>query len=757
MDRRAGRDDVRSAGAFSRSRRVSTRIARRLGGYHMQTLPHRAALAAIFLGCTASTAALSQAIEGPTDDILVTGRHDTDLTIPDTTGSRLGISPLDTPATVSVLDGDAIRAHGDMSIAEAESRAPGFTNVGSIGNGNTALGARGFTGQGSILQLIDGVRLFPAAGTITFPTDPWMVDRIDILSGPASVLYGQGALGGAVNVLMRKPNTSRTEAEGEIGYGSQNTFHAAAGVGGPVDDRLSYRVDASYRRSDGYVDRGSSRSLAISGTLRWAPVETLVLSVRDDYGDQHPMRYTGTPLIDDRLDTAIRHKNYNVADAHIRWQDNRTTLQLEWTPSDAISLIDQAYRLTSHRDWRDLESYCWVAADGNCPNGYNGDPRTPGDIFRTDNLGIGHYQTQWGDQGSIKLAKPLGGGISNTAVAGFDVNLVKLTYANDFASDVQESDVNPFDFDPGLLLDTQGVAPRYRTRTTEYAFFAEDRLKFGDHLSLVGGLRYEHDRVQRWTINYPASGGTSETYVLNKNLRNTTWRVGGVYQPIPTVSLYAQYSTGVDPLGTLTTYSTGQVQFSNATGNQVEVGAKASFLNGHGTATFSAYRIVKKHLLAQQTLTSPIEQVGQLSSRGIEASVSVDLPQGFGVDANGTILDAHYDSFISGSANYHGKTPPNVPDATANLWLRWNATRKLQARAGLRYVTHSFSDNDNQFRVPGYATVDATLSYALTQRLAVDVHVYNLLDKDYAITTYNDEQWILGRPRSVDVSLRAAF
>ena len=89
--------------------------------------------------------------------------------------------------------------------------------------------------------------------------------------------------------------------------------------------------------------------------------------------------------------------------------------------------------------------------------------------------------------------------------------------------------------------------------------------------------------------------------------------------------------------------------------------------------------------------------------------------------------------------------------------MHWDATRKLQARAGLRYVGRSYSDNANQFRVPGYATVDATLSYALTRKLAVDLHVYNLLDKDYAVTTYNDQQWILGRPRSVDVALRAGF
>lgn len=169
---------------------------------------------------------------------------------------------------------------------------------------------------------------------------------------------------------------------------------------------------------------------------------------------------------------------------------------------------------------------------------------------------------------------------------------------------------------------------------------------------------------------------------------------------MPTVSVYVQYATGVDPLGTLTTATTGQVAFSNARGDQVEAGVKASFLNGRGTATLAAYRIVKKGLLAQRTLSSPVEQVGQRSAKGIEAAVTLDLPHGFGVDANGSVLDARFDDFLSDGISFDGRTPPNVPETMANLWLRWDATRRLQARTGLRYVGRRFSDNANRFRIP---------------------------------------------------------
>jgi iron complex outermembrane receptor protein len=682
-------------------------------------------------------------------DILVTGQH-MSLNTQASTGSRLGLTLLQTPASVAIVDGDDIRARGDMSVLEAVTRAPGITSNGNPGNGGTALAARGFSGQGSVLQLVDGIRLFPAAGTITFPTDPWNIERIEVLNGPASVLYGQGALGGAINVITKKPNPDRTEVEAEAGYGSQDTAHVAAGVGGPINPMLSYRADASYRRSDGYVDRGGSHSLALSGALRFASNDSFALTLRDDYGDIHPSKYFGTPLIDGRLDTAIRDRNYNVADATMWSKDNRLSLTLDWSPSDAITVSNVAYYLTSKRKWRNLEIY-----------GYNEDT---GLIDRSEQYGIVHDQKQWGDQGSVKISTPLGGGMSNDLVVGFDVNLIRLRYSHSFGSDPQEDSVDPYDFDPGLFLDTQGIAPRYRTRTLEWSLFAEDRLKISDALSIVGGVRMERDSVSRYSFVYNGDRIVGETPALNggasatKRFRNTTWRVGAVYQPTPDVSLYAQYATGVDPLGTLTTFSTSgsQYYFTNATGDQIEAGVKASFLEGRGSATLSAYKIVKNNLVTQRTVGSPVQQIGQRSSKGIEATLRFQLPAGFAIDANGTILKARYDDFPNAGDSYTGNVPAGVPQQSANLWLSWNHD-KIGARAGLRYVGHSYSDDANAFRVPGYTVIDAGLSYALTPQVALDLHVYNLFDKDYALTTYSDEQWILGRPRAIDVSIRARF
>jgi iron complex outermembrane receptor protein len=713
-------------------------------------------------------AAPAQADDGEQDQpktsnstIIVNGQAQPLLTSEDDTGSRLGLSPLETPATVSVLEGDDIRARGDMSVIDAVTRAPGVTNAGDPGNGDTALAMRGFAGQGSVLQLYDGVRLFPVAGTITFPNDPWNIQRIEVLSGPASVLYGQGALGGAINVIPKRPNSERLEFEGEAGFGSQDTWHIAGGAGGPLSQTLSFRADASYRQSDGYVDRGDSDSLALSGALRFEPSKAFSLTLRDDYGDFHPMKYFGTPLIDSKLDTSIRHNNYDVGDARMHWRDNRLALDADWAISDALQFRNTTYYLTTKRLWQNLETYCWIAPDGLCPNGIG--YGTPGNIYRADNYGIVHDQKQIGDEATLKLTSPLGESMSNDLVVGTDLSRVKLIYSHDFGSDYQEDEVPIDNFDPGLFLDTQGIAPRYHTRTTTYAFFAEDRLKFTEQLSLVGGIRYEHNKVGRWDYVYDAAGTTitGDRPALNggteafKTLHHTTWRIGAVYQPTPKLSFYAQYATAVDPLGTLTTYSTSasQFQLTNAKGRQVEAGVKTLFLDGMGSFTLAAYRLVKTNLFTQTRPNGQIDQVGQRSAQGIEASLALTLPAGFGINANGTILNANFDDFTG----FEDNTPPGVPEQAAILELSWTGMQGLQLRGDLRYVGRRFSDNANQFRVPAYTVVDLSATYALTQNLALDVRVFNLFDKDYALTTYSDQQWILGRPRSFDVSVRASF
>ena len=255
-----------------------------------------------------------------------------ELETPSTTGSRLGLTVLETPASIQVISGETIRDHGDRTVLEAESRAAGLTIIPTPGNGGTALSARGFTGVASVMQLYDGLQLYVGSGTVTFPFDTWTIDRLEVLSGPASVLYGTGAVGGTVNVVSKNPNPLTRSVEAQMSGGSFGTFRGAADVNGRIVGGLSGRIAVSGQTSDGWIDRGHSDSVAVSGSLRWDVSPRLAFILSDDFGDQNPMQYYGDPVVNGAAPESLREKNFNVSDAIMHFQDNRALFKTEWTP-----------------------------------------------------------------------------------------------------------------------------------------------------------------------------------------------------------------------------------------------------------------------------------------------------------------------------------------------------------------------------------------------------------------------------------------
>jgi iron complex outermembrane receptor protein len=662
-----------------------------------------------------------------------------------TAGSRLDLSPLLTPASIEVLAGDVIRQRGDSSIVESVTRATGITSEATPGDGGTALSARGFVGHNSIMHLVDGARLFVGSGTVTFPFDPWSVDRIEVLHGPASVMYGQGAIGGVINVVSRQPNTQAQEAQVELGFGEDQRSHAAVDLTGPLSEDWAYRFDVSYNQSDNWVDRADSDSLAIAGTLQWDVSDTLRLSLSYDYGDQNPMEYFGTPLIDGRLDESLREQNYNVSDKKIHYRDAWTRLKAQWQASENVQVNNQIYWLDTDRQWRNVEEYEF-------------NPDT-GEIDRFSYIGILHHQEQFGDTADVRVEHELFGRENHVAV-GFDFNRVRFTHVNDFDDpqfDVSSS-VPVRNFNPGVFIDASPTIPRFRTETDQYSLFFEDRMVLNEQWSVIGGARYDHASLDRFNLINPAAS-------FDATFSDTSWRVGVVFQPAQALSFYGQYSTAVDPLGSLITTSAANQDFDLSTGEQIEVGVKQSLWDQRLEWTLAAYRIVKKDLLSQDpTSANPedVQQVGEQSSRGLEASVALNINDRWRIDANAALLNAKFDEFgeeddDGNIVSRNGRRPPSVPEQAANLWVSWAVNEQWLARAGLRYVGKRFTDNANQLELPSYTVIDAGVDWAPLPQLSLTASLRNLTDEVYAVAAYTTSEWILGQPRTAELTARYRF
>lgn len=657
-------------------------------------------------------------------------RINSTLSEPAATGSRLGLTPMETPASIEVIDGELIRQRGDSTIVEAVTRATGLSNDSSPGDGGSAMAARGFVGHSSIMQLYDGSRLFIGAGTVTFPFDTWMAERIEVLRGPASVMFGQGAIGGVINVEPRKPNLAGQEGEVLVGGGADGRLNAAFDFNSPVGDDMAYRVDASYREADNWVERGDSDSLAVAGSFLWQPTDDLSITLASDYVDRTDMQYFGTPLRDGRIDESLRELNYNVNDSDINYKDSATRLRAKWQLSPNVVLANTAYYLETDRHWRNVEEYYLDDATDT--------------IERLFYIEIFHRQEQIGDQFTATLSQDFGAR-ANTIVVGFDYDQVDFQHINN--SPYSGSSVVPVrGFDPGRFINVAGTFPKYRTETDHYAVFFEDRFELNERWSLIGGARYDSNEYERTNQN-----GSK----VNAKFTDTTWRAGVVFQPVETLSLYAQYATAVDPIGSLASLSASQSQLDLTHGKQIEVGVKHRTLDSRLEWTLAVYDITKEDLLIPDLSTIDPDdeaQVGEQSSRGVEASVAFTINDQWRIDANAAVLDAEYDDY----AEFTGNTPFSVPEELANLWASWQFVADWRARVGLRYVGARYLDQNNTTELPSYTVVDAALDWAFNDAMTLSAHVRNATDKTYAQAAYGP-QFIFGMPRTWELQARHRF
>jgi len=659
---------------------------------------------------------------------------------PSHTGSRLGLTPLETPASIEVLSGDTVRARGDVSVVEAVTRATGITATPGPGNGGTALAARGFTGHGSVMQLFDGTRLYAGAGTVTFPFDTWSVDRIEVLRGAASVMFGEGAIGGAVNVVPRKPTRGAIENEALVTAGSDATRQVAFGSGGAINDMLSYRFDISHRKTDGFMLRGEAESLAVGAAVRLDVSPQLQFTLSHDEGRQSPQRYYGVPLINGRVSSLNRTQNYNLDDAEIKYRDRWTRLDAQWTPNDAVTVRNQLYRLDSKRHWRNSETYTYSA--------------TTRRVTRGDYLEIGHDQEQIGNRTDATFKHTLFG-LANQVLVGFDANRIDFLHTNDSPYGGR-SVVDPFVFNPGNYASPVAYTPRYKTKTHTYAFFAEDKLAFNEQWSVVGSLRWDHAKIARSDLQN-AANNFRKTFVYG------TGRLGVVYAPDASQSFYAQVARAADPLGSLVTTSASQAGFDLSTGKQVEVGYKRQLADGRGAWSVAAYRIEKSKLLSRDASDPTlVQQVGKQSSEGIEATLDLALTSTLRLEANVAKLRARYDDFneVVGRSlvSRAGNTPTGVPEEAANLWLNWRFLPQWEAEFGVRYVGPRQVDAANSRKIGSYTVADAGVSWQANPSLKLALRAYNLADRRYAVSFSNGgNQWLLGRPRSVELSALVNF
>lgn len=727
-----------------------------------------------------STLAVALAVDDTVklDNYIVTADKEKLFSLPldaaATSGSRLGLLNRDLPASISVVTQEVMQLRGFRTAVEAVEGAVGMTGgtrFGSIPGFST----RGFTGN-SISILRDGIRQNTASQS-SRTIDSFNLDRVEVLKGPASLLFGEGAIGGAVNFISKSPDRAgRGEAFATLGAWNHRRF--GAGIGGPlVANKVFYRADLSRTDRDDYVDRNRQRYTAFSGALGWDASPTVQLTLFSSWLTDWNESYYGNPVIYDavdrydattetftrlvaravtatdrlvnpRIDSAARRTNYNIFDNYAETENSLTRLRVDWQPADDWEVRNETYAATQLLRWRNLESNIWN------PVTQLVDRSSFTHIYRDDVL--------LGNRLDLTRRSALFGRSNRFLVGGFVErnDLIRGGTPTGYATTL--GSVSLIDPDAGYGPgDPNRFQKNTRVRIETAALYAENALDVSARLKLVLGLRHDWIDLQRLALVTPANPAPS-TYT--KDYAPTTGRAGLVWSVHRDVNVYASYSRAAEPVTQLVSFSATQNDFALQTGRQFEFGAKGSLAGGKVDFTVALFDIEKNNMLTStldpDTGLRISQQIGAQSSQGTELAISWLPSHAWRIEANvAWTWTAGFEDFNEnlgmGVISRAGNRPPNVPEVVSNLHLSRTFGSHWRMGGGPRYVGRRATHNANLIWTPAYTAVDASLTYQRNP-WSVTARGRNLLNDEY-------EEWASGLmrrladPRSFEVSVHHRF
>ncbi|MCZ8103203.1 MAG: TonB-dependent receptor [Burkholderiaceae bacterium] len=676
---------------------------------------------------------------------------------PSGTGSRLGLTPRETPASVTIVDRDTIEQRGALTTQDILQSVPGMIAAAPPGFAGY-VAYRGFSGS-QITQLFNGisVQYDAIAGR---PVDSWIYDRVEVIGGPSTFLFGAGAVGGSINYVTKLATRDADFVEGRVRYGSYDTYELSVGLnrrlGQPSGDTgNTLRLDLSRTGSNGWVDGNARQSTTFAGSLLTDLGPRLSHTLAVEYQNEKVDRpYWGTPLlnpttVEGRILPETRFANYNSNDGTYEQTVKWARSIIDWRASDATSVRNTLYLYDALRDYRNVEVYRFNAANTA--------------VVRSAALLQRHDQELVGNRLEALHRSTLAGLPSDWS-AGMDVSFNRQTrYPRSLPGTV--STVPPTGFVTEDFFSIPGMTPGFvadRTnRVDTVALFVENRTRVLPSTSLVTALR--HDRIDLEVVNQRTVTATDPA-VFQRTYRPTTGRIGVVQDLTPSASVYAQYATSADPpAGILTTANFSQLRdFDLSTGRQFEIGAKGDYLEGRGVATVAAYTIARENLsMADPSNPGTTVPIGKQSARGIELATSVRPVAGWLLAGNLAWVDPQFDEFtenVGGTAvSRAGNRPPNTPTRVANLWVDWAFAPGWNAGASARYVSHVYANAANTTSAPAYTLLGLSLGYRISRNLSLTARVDNLTDEVYAANVTGTPMYFLGPPRTYSLTLAARY
>ncbi|WP_372019820.1 TonB-dependent siderophore receptor [Tistrella mobilis] len=659
------------------------------------------------------------------------------------TASKTDTPIMLTPQAVSVVTRDQMDMQGSATVSQALRYTPGvISQYGDVDLRVDWFTVRGFTPG----RYLDGLRLpFGARGYGQPRIEPYGLERIEALKGPASVLYGQNAPGGLLNMTSKRP-TAETLNEIELGTGSYDRRQLAGDFSGAMDDdrRLLYRLTVLGRQADTAYDYVEEDKIFVAPAFTWAGDDTTVTilsqyqKIRSEGGGGAPaLPAVGTlyPHPDGYIPTSrfVGEPDYDLF-TNEQWMlgyEVEHRLDDVWTFSHSLRYADvdtdtrrvQGALLAD----RTLYRYAWAFPET---------ARTVTLDTRTEAT----FET---------------GPIGHDLLMGVDLQYERSRFEETDFPLVSTIDV----FDPvysGGITVPPVLTTIDQTRR-QVGGYMQNVMSYGRWHLMLGG-RYDHAQAKTDNDIVNKADGTHNQYTIRQNDEAFTGRAGLVYAFDNGLAPYVSYTTSFQPLGGR---NDKNEPLQPTKGRQAEIGLRYQPTGFASMITVSAYHLVQQDV-ATSTSGAAYIQTGEVEVKGLEVEAHAELGDGYRAIASYAYSDSEITETLR--ETQRGKQLAFVPRNTASLWLDKSFedgfAQGLGLGAGVRYIGHLYGDLNNDFKSPGVTLFDAGVRFDLG-RLSPDaagaslaINATNLLDERYVSTCLSATGCYWGPGRAVTAAIK---
>lgn len=659
--------------------------------------------------------------------VVVTGAQDENYNPSrTTTGTRTDTALRDIPQSIQVIP-QAVLRDQRADIPSALLNAPSVRNTAPSNFDSLRLQVRGFISQ----PTLDGIRDTNGLASNLGP-DLTGIERIEVLQGPNSVLFGTSSPGGTVNFVTKQPLRDPYYFF-EATAGSFNFYRGEVDLSGPVDDtgRILYRLNASYRDQEFFTDFSETRNLVVAPIFSFELGENTDLIIEGSYRSLYQNDYslglpaTGTIFPNPNGDLP-RDRNTNEGELGV--SATRIGYRLE-------------HRFNDNWSFNNTFRYGYVNYEGggiNIGTELLPDNRT---LLRTFN----DLEDQYDDfrMATNILGRFSTGSIDHQLLFGIDLgrldNSLQFTGRSGASIDLFDPVYGQPAGDVTFEIDTNTV-------TDELGVLLQDQIAITENLKLLLSGRFDLFRQ------------TSEDRLANTETSQSgdafSPQVGIVYQPIPEIALYASYSRSFEPaIGT----SFNGEDFEPTRGTQFEVGVKTDITDDL-SATLALYDITQSNVLTEDPDNPGFSvQTGKQQSQGIEVSLTGEILPGWNIFASYAYNDARIteDNTIP-VGNRVQRTTPHAASLWTTYEIQQGDLQGLGFGLGLFYVDDRAGDAANTFEVPSYLTTDAAIFYT-RDRFRAALNFKNIFDVDYFENAFNRLRVSPGAPFTVQGTLSWTF